>query len=341
MNWLLQNSVAAMDSEYLLLFYVIAIGAVILACYRSVRSADRTRHLEPPKIADRVDPYELAYLRGGETEVTRIAIKSLLERGLLQTTQSRDWSSTAVSIRKEIDRGREPEPGELSPIEACILKWTGFPATGRQVFQPDRTPHKTVSILFWLGATGRHSYQPGGVPTLIISSCRHYQDNMAANELLAPPEMKRLGCWLWWIGSALILGLGGYLVAVALAKSEAIVAFIVCAMALIGMIALAFACLHFSRVSQRGRAYLEQLEFAYDRLRSTGRQRGRSKYTLANAGDPDDRKAIKTSSVYSDRLLMDAIFGEVFPADTPVNDLWNALVLNGVVLAPGEEPPKG
>jgi hypothetical protein len=38
---------------------------------------------------------------------------------------------------------------------------------------------------------------------------------------------------------------------------------------------------------------------------------------------------------------MDGIFGEVSPADTPLNDLWNAMVLNGIVMAPGEERPMG
>jgi hypothetical protein len=341
MNGLLHNPVTDLYSEYLLLFYALAIGAVILACYRSVRSADRTRHLEPPEIPARLDPYELAYLRGGETEVTRIAIMSLLQRGLLQTTESRDWSSKALAIRKEVDRGRKPEPGELSPIEACVMKWTGFPATVRQIYQPDDTPYKTVSTLFWYGATGRHAYQPGGLPVLLKDTCDHYQDNLATNELLAPPEMKRLGFRLWWIGSALIVGLGGYLVAVALAKGEPIVAVILCPMALIGVIAVAFACLSFPRVSHRGRAYLEQLELAYDRLTSKGRRRGRSGSTLTKAGDPDDREPMPESSVYSDRLLMDGIFGEVSPADTPLNDLCNAMVLNGIIKAPGEEPPPG
>jgi hypothetical protein len=341
MNWLLNNPDADLDSEYLLLFYAIAIGAVILACFKSVRSADRTGYMEPPEIPTRLDPYELAYLRGGETEVTRVAIRSLVERGLLQVTETRDWSSTALAFRKEVDRGRAPEPGELSPIEASIMKWTGFPATGRQIYQPDGTPYKTVSTLFWHGTTGRHSYQPGSVPALIKNTCDRYQDNLAANLLLAPPEMKQLSSWLWWIGSALVLGLGGYLLAVALKKGEPIVAVVLCPMALIGVIALAFACLHFSRISRRGRAYLEQLELAYDRLTSKGRQRARSGSTLNKAGDPDDREPTRESSVFSDRLLMDGIFGEVLPADTPLTDLWNAMVLNGVVIAPGEEPPMG
>ena len=39
--------------------------------------------------------------------------------------------------------------------------------------------------------------------------------------------------------------------------------------------------------------------------------------------------------MYSDRLLMDGIFGEVSPADTPLTDLETALFANGRFL--GEE----
>jgi hypothetical protein len=341
MNGVLYNPVAAVHSEYLLIFYSLAIAAVILACYQSIRSADRTRRMEPPAIPDRLDPYELAYLRGGEAEVTRIAIRSLVQRGLLQITESRDWSSTDLAIRKEVDRGREPEPGELSPIEACIMKWTGFPATARRLYQPDGSRYKNVSTMFWETATGRHAYQPGGLPALIRDTCSQYQDNLAANLLLAPPEMKQLGSWLWWFGSALVVGLGGYLVAVALAKGEPIVAVIFCAMAFIGVIAVAYACLSFPRISHRGRTYLAQLELAYDRLRGKGHEKDRSMSVPNKGGDPHDRGRMQESSVFSDRLIMDGIFGEVSQADTPLNDLWNALILNGIVIAPGEEPPPG
>ena len=262
MNWLLNNPVADVDSEYLLLFYAIAIGAVILSSYNSVRSADRTRHMEPPEIPDRIDPYELAYLRGGETEVTRIAIVSLLQRGLLKITESRDWSSAATKILKEVDRGRESETGEMSPIETCIMKWAGFPAVRRQI------------------------YEPGGIPDLLQGMCSVYRDNLADRELLAPPGMKWIGAWLWWIGSTLILGLGGYLLAVALAKGESIVAVILCPMAAIGVIALAFACLRFPRISRRGRAYLEQLQLAYDSLTSKGSRTGRSKSARTRPATP-------------------------------------------------------
>ena len=107
------------------------------------------------------------------------------------------------------------------------MKWTGFPALRRQI------------------------YEPGGIPDQLRGMCGDYRDNLADQELLASPGMKRIGARLWWIGSALILGLGGYLLAVALSKGESIVAVVLCPMALIGVIALAFACLHF-RASATG-----------------------------------------------------------------------------------------
>src|SRR5262249_32632813 len=153
------------------------------------------------------------------------------------------------------------------------------------------------------------------------------QDSLAADSLLAPPEMRLLGIRLWWIGSAMILGLGGDLLAVGLAKGEPIVAFIVGPMAFIGMIALAPACLAFRGTSPGARAHLGHLDQPYARLRSRGGRGGRPGSAPARAGDPDAGKSIRESSALSDRLLMDGIFGEVSPADTPFHDLWNAMVL--------------
>jgi hypothetical protein len=101
------------------------------------------------------------------------------------------------------------------------------------------------------------------------------------------------------------------------------------------VIALAFGCLHFPRISYRGRAYLEQLELAYERLTRKGRRRGRSRFARTKAGDPDDQEAMPESSAYSDRLLMDGIFAVVSPADTPLTDLEMAMFPNGKFL--GEE----
>jgi hypothetical protein len=183
--------------------------------------------------------------------------------------------------------------------------------------------------------------QPSGIPALLKGRCNSYQDNLADKELLAPPGMKQLGAWLWWIGSALILGLGGCMLAVALAKGPSNVGlfmFIMAIMAVVGLVALAPACLAFPRTSHGGREYLEQLELAYSRLKSKVRPTGSSSSALTMAGDPGALEPMREPSVYSDRLLMDGIFGMVSPADTPLTDLLDAMFLNGFLLAPGETP---
>ena len=106
MNWLLHNVVADMYGPYFLVFYATVIGVVIVACYRSVRAVDRTLDLGLPEIPAKLDPYEIAYLRGGENEVTRVAIASLIQRGLLQIIEKR----ILLAKTKKIDRGREPMP---------------------------------------------------------------------------------------------------------------------------------------------------------------------------------------------------------------------------------------
>ena len=207
-------------------------------------------------------------------------------------------------------QGREPEPGELSPIEASIMKWTGFPATGRQIYQPDGTPFKSVSTLFWHGATGKQ------LPA---------RRRTGPHEEDMRPLSGQIGCQLVCPSgdeAALILALVDRLGAGPRSgrvpagsgsdKREPIVAVVLCPMGLIGVIALAFACLHFPRISRRGRAYLEQLELAYNRLTSKGRQTARSGSTLNKAGDPDDREPTGESSVFSDRLLMNGIFGRCY-----------------------------
>ena len=50
---------------------------------------------------------------------------------------------------------------------------------------------------------------------------------------------------------------------------------------------------------------------------------------------------MREPSVYSDRLLMDGIFGMVSPADTPLTDLVAAMYLYGFLRPPGEPPPMG
>jgi uncharacterized protein (TIGR04222 family) len=99
-----------------LLFYIIFSGAVIgaLIIWRRYVESSKT-----PKI-DLSDPYLIAYLRGGEAEVLRVATVSLIDRGLLVATGTslkRAENASPESARRPIEQAlltKYARAGEVS-----------------------------------------------------------------------------------------------------------------------------------------------------------------------------------------------------------------------------------
>ena len=210
MNWLLHNAVADLYGPYFLVFYAIAIGVVVVVCYKSVRDVDKTGDMDLPTVSAKIDPYEIAYLRGAENEVARVAIASLIQRGVLQITEEKQRLATI----KKIALAREPVAGEVTGIEARILGWRGFPAAPADLFKL------------------------GGLASMIWDEyASGYESDLNEQHFLAPSEMPECGVRLWWIGSAMILGLGGYKLAVALANGHSNVVFL-CLIGIVGLVAL-------------------------------------------------------------------------------------------------------
>jgi uncharacterized protein (TIGR04222 family) len=292
MNWLLHNVIADMYGPYFLCFYAAAIVALVVASYRSMSSLDHTKDLELPPIWGKLDAYEIAYLRGGENEVTRVAIASLIQRGLLRIVETKHL----VSKTKEIDKGREPAAGELAPIEVSIMKWPEFPASAQKIFQPR------------------------GIPAVLREACDPYQAELLEKNLLTPPEVKQTGERLFLIGLALIIGLGGYKLAVALANGHHNVLFLV-VLGTLGIIPLAVICLAHPRATELGRNYLEQLKLAYQGLNTQVSPIGGQSSALALVNEPGFQGTFQDPSVCADCLLMVGIFGMASLAGTPMSDV--------------------
>ena len=101
-----------------LLFYSIFSALVIIALVLARRTAESSA---TPKL-DLSDPYLIAYLRGGEPEALRVAVVSLIDRGLLVATGrrlKRAQHASPASVRRPIEiellRKFEKE-GEASSI---------------------------------------------------------------------------------------------------------------------------------------------------------------------------------------------------------------------------------
>lgn len=75
---LTHNALADMYGPSFLLLYAIVIVLTLAYCGWSVSRLDATTEERLPLVPARPDPLEIAYLRGGENEVTRVAVFDLI-----------------------------------------------------------------------------------------------------------------------------------------------------------------------------------------------------------------------------------------------------------------------
>ncbi len=103
-----------------LVFYI-ALAAVVLLILYLLRYAGQPA--DPPQM-DLSDPYQIAYLRGGQNEVLRVATVSLIDRGFLQA------SGTKVSAVRE----RPPSMLRL-PLEQHLYNFFAQSAEASLIFK--------------------------------------------------------------------------------------------------------------------------------------------------------------------------------------------------------------
>ena len=102
-----------------LFFYLAISGLTLSAVWWYVRSKDRSRSMTVLSVPREVDSYEIAYLRGGVNEVTRVTIVSLAERGFLGITPGQ--SSGSANADKRIScQGVRPGEDVLSDMERAV-----------------------------------------------------------------------------------------------------------------------------------------------------------------------------------------------------------------------------
>jgi uncharacterized protein (TIGR04222 family) len=94
---------------------------------------DATRSLPAPPIPERIDPYEIAYLRGGENELLRVAIVQLvaLEYLRVETRKESLWKPLEMRI-VQLHEGETPG---LSVLERCVFDWFRSARKFDEIFQ--------------------------------------------------------------------------------------------------------------------------------------------------------------------------------------------------------------
>ena len=118
MDILLDNPLATLNGTYFLIIYgfVIFFTIMILALVKS--QIDKTDSLNLPPIPAQIDPYQIAFLRGGINEVARSMVFSLMQKGFIEMKTEGKTS--------EIKRINTPtRVSGLNQIEQLALNWLG------------------------------------------------------------------------------------------------------------------------------------------------------------------------------------------------------------------------
>ncbi len=114
-----------------LIFYALLCAAVIagLVLWRRSREAGEGARVNLS------DPYLIACLRGGSQEAVRVAVVSLVDRGLLRAQENRDLVAEATAAGQA-----------RRPLEKAILGWFDAPRQASTVFLATDVKHATAAL---------------------------------------------------------------------------------------------------------------------------------------------------------------------------------------------------
>jgi uncharacterized protein (TIGR04222 family) len=242
MDWLVHNPIADLSGPEFLVLYGVVIAATLLWCWWQVRASDPTTGQAPPPVpASPPDPYALAYLRGGENEVTRVAVFSLLQRGYLQAVPVAGGLFRRRRAQQLEHAPKQPDHKALTPIERRVFEWFSWPRNPVEIFR-------------------------GTVPTDVKQQCAGYEQHARQERLLMPDQAVSGALRMGLLGAAVILGLGAYKLAIAVSRGYPNVWFLII-MAVVSLFLLRWAT-QVPRLSRRGEAYLRQLRQAYEPTRA-------------------------------------------------------------------------
>lgn len=228
MAWNFFESIATMPGQQFLLLYASIIALALALCRWSVRQPDWTAELPPLPIPSEPDPYEVAYLRGGANELSRLLIFSLMERGYLSEVDPK---------KHQIQRVREhSDLARLTPIELAVLESFSEAREIREVFRE---------------ISERIEFHYAG-----------YRERLESQELLVRPDARTDDVWAARIvGASVILGLGAYKLLAASAAGHANVGLLI-PMAGVSLVVLTQVT-RSPRLSSRGQDYVKRIRIAY------------------------------------------------------------------------------
>ncbi|KAK0038629.1 TIGR04222 domain-containing membrane protein [Biomphalaria pfeifferi] len=223
-----------MYGPYFLIFYGFVIFFSVIALAAAKNQVDKTDKLALPPVSPQIDPYEIAYLRGGINEVARSVVFSLMQKGFIEIkTNGKD---------SEIIRINNESFDSLTEIEKNALNW----------FHSSRKPVELFA-----------SY---GLVETLERYGQMYQARLETQQMLTNDDLRNsYKPWKMTV-YLIILGLCLYKLLAALANGNFNVIFLI----IFGFVGILIASSvgKLPRLTKLGKQHLERLQLAFDSLKA-------------------------------------------------------------------------
>lgn len=240
MDWIFHNPLANMPGPWFLGLYV-SLGLTLAIALRMwVRSYDHSKWKEPLEIPKQLDPYEVAYLRGGPWEVVRIAIVELFERKLLErevTPASRSWFSPISN--RWVACATHDDHLPLKPIHRSLLEHFRIPKDPASIFECDFQDSLSSSRESW-------------------DRWFEQQDLVNSSETLEKTQNAFL------VTLAIMVSLGAYKFLAAIFSAHFNIVFLCLSAGVISLVL--YRCSQLGRLTHRGKRYLQDLQTIHNGL---------------------------------------------------------------------------
>ena len=257
-EFLLNNPLADLGGLTFCVVHLCLIAALLIIGRLGLRSLDETAALPQIPTPVHPDPYEVAYLHGGDRLVTQTVTFNLIEQGYLQLSQDHQ-----PLIRQATN---PPALQRLLPLERTIFTYFASPAPVAEIAQK-RSLLDQIKIYFDEAVTP----PPRRATTRSLrNQIKPYYDGynqiLHKKEMLASMAMKGRAWGNILSLASIIVVFGAYKGYVAVERAN-VSLFLIALLSLIGIALVIYWC-RLPRLSERGRIYLKQLQQAFKDLKS-------------------------------------------------------------------------
>ncbi len=236
MDQLLNNPVTTMWGPAFLGFYATLWGIALAWFLFQKRRIDTSRELASLPLPEVVDPYQLAYLRGGFTELLRLGTVELFSRGVM--IEEKKW----FKVVWKLNESKVP-PGLLTPL-------------AREVGHFYREPRKPTDM-----------FRPSAESSFLENSLMKYTDPwdewIESEQLRLDPNRRSLLTTQVALVVGGLLLLGALKIASAILREHYNIGFLVFMM--IGGAVVSLIVCSAPKFSDRGRRFLKDVQLVYGR----------------------------------------------------------------------------